>query len=186
MADLTPLLRASIEHENAKRLPDEFERERLAELEADTLALPIADVSHSPAEARLYRYLRHRSQLVAEQELVKASLSAWLKSLQSKVDGLDYIFMAEASAMVRTMLRGKAKSVNTPWGRCGFRTAPGGLDVDDEAEVLAAVARGELPMEVRRETVTVAKSVLNELHKQTGEVLPGCAVREAEERFYLL
>lgn len=139
-------------------------------------------------EAQLFRILRLRGRAEDELERVKRESSAWIKRLQNRLDSIDYVLKPVASELAKRILAGKkVKSVRTPFGSAGYRTVPGGLEVEDTTRLLEAWHNNQLPMElikVEQKFVPVMAEI-NDLFKKTGEVPPGCGVREDQEKFYL-
>ena len=147
----------------------------------------VGPIPKSDQERHLYRYLRRRAELEGARAHVEAGTRAMLAGLESQLRTLDYLFRAEAERITRELvgLSGK-KSIQTPFGKAGFRLHPERLVVKDEAMVMAAVDRDELPETIKQVQVTVSirKSELNALYKLHGEVPPGCDVEPARDVFY--
>ena len=174
--ELTPeQLEAKAEHDAiAAQLQEEYAR-----LEADAMA-------DTPEKQALFKYVRLRNRYAAELTRVKDQMAAMARSLESKLDGLDYMLKSVAENTARQLIAGgKSKSLKTPYGTVGFRTKPMGLNVVDDAAVILARAEGKLPDDVVKTKVEVSKSALNDHFKASGEVPPGCEVIEASETFYV-
>jgi phage host-nuclease inhibitor protein Gam len=149
----------------------------IEEVQRETAALDVGNFAHSEAERDLHRYLRRRGQLEAEKTHIKDQVAAMLRGIESKIAALDWVFGPSAEATVRQLLGdGKAKSVKTPFGTAGFRTVPAGLVVTDESK---------LPDDAFRTVRQVDKAGIVAKFKETGEVVAGCEIKPAEERFFV-
>jgi hypothetical protein len=127
----------------------------------------------------LYRYLRIRAQAVAELTTLKDQMAAMVRSAESRVKSLDYVYSEFAARITAAKIAGgKSKSLKTPFGTVGFRAQRAALVVVDAAMVPVA-------FKTLKQDVVVNKVALNEHWQTTGEVAPGCDVTDARETFYL-
>jgi hypothetical protein len=182
--------------ENAIAVAEPGNSEALAaeeQIDADAIraevdAMEVADLPRDQDEATVLRYLRRRSQVQAEITHIKDQTQALLRSLESKLNGLDFVYTPIAQDFARRRITGKAKSIKTPFGTVGFRTLPGGPFVSDETALIetALSAPPDSTMWGMVEMVPrVKRAAINEHFKQSGELFPGCDVKAAEEKFYV-
>ncbi len=167
---------------------------QLATVDEDTQAirervesLPACPVAKTPAEADLFRYLQFKAAVGDERDRLRRCLAGMLDDLDRQERAADFLFAALAEATVRDMLPAKRRSIQTPYGKAGFRKQPARLQVDDEETVKIAAAMGTIPQEcVKLVTeARVVKAQLDKLYKDGGEVPPGCSVREETDKFYI-
>lgn len=152
---------------------------------AEVSAVDVGTLPRSDAEASLYRYVRAKAQLQDEIARVKAGAASMIAALERRIAGLDFVYRQEVIHTVKSMLRGKARSVKTPYGVAGFRKCGGGVTVTDPEALLTAVVNGSLPPALRREKVEVNKAAVNDLYKKTGELPIGCEPIPEGEEFYV-
>src|SRR5438477_9700642 len=104
-------------------------------------------------------------------------MAAMLKSLESRQNRLNYLYLPTVQRIVDEKLRGKKrKSLVRPWGSAGYRTVNANLLVKDEARLLAAAEANDL---LRKQIVverSLPKSALNEYFKKSGELLDGVEI----------
>lgn len=189
MRDLTEANAAAIHNDdrNQPDTPDVIDEFTVDELSEEVAACDVGDLPHSDEERRILQYLRRRGQVLAELDHVQEQTASMIRSLQSKVKGLDYVFQSHARTFAQQQLAGKkAKSIKTPFGTMGFHTSPAILEIVSEDQVMEAVALGELPAAcVRQPAPQVAKAALNDVFKSTGEIPPGCKIVGPSEHFYV-
>lgn len=140
----------------------------------------------SDGEILVYRYVRRYNQLMVEKARVTAQMTSILRGLDYEIRGLNYQFENFAKDYLQRNLRGKARSLKTPWGTIGFRKKPASLEIKDHAALVVAYLAGELPDDVAAhvEEIRISKSALNKLFA-TGEIPPGCDVTPESDTFYV-
>jgi hypothetical protein len=158
----------------------------LGEMEAVTEAIRAQVESADPGPLAqdddtrtLYRYLRIRAQAMAELTTLKDQMTAMVRSAESRVKSLDYVYSEFAARITaRKLDGGKSKSLKTPFGTVRFRKAGGGLVVVDVAKVPPQFKS------LKTEEV-LSKAKLNDHFKLSGEVPAGCDVVPVTDKFYL-
>jgi hypothetical protein len=132
------------------------------------------------------RYLRYRARLNGEIERLQAGVALMVRSIQSRINTVDYLYRASAEELIGRMLAGgKLRSIKTPYGVVGFRKSPAHLEVIDKDVVLQAVLAGFLPDRCRVVKADVGKVALNELFKSTGEIPVGTDLVPKRDSFYI-
>jgi hypothetical protein len=144
-----------------------------AEVEATDCGDPEADEER----ALVLRYHRRVTAKKDEIERVKEAHRKLVNRLESDLKGLDYVYTASVSAIVRKWLTGKMRSIATPWGRIGFRNVPPRVSVPDPAAFVMGCPAAFVSLSPNLKAISAAI-------KETGEVPKGVEVGEAEERFY--
>lgn len=159
----------------------------LDELRLETEALEVGDFPKTDDMATLCKYLRHRQRLESEAERIKEQMQAMLKTLKSRLDGLDYVYMPIVAPIVSKMLASqKSKSIKTPWGTAGYRTVPDGLNITDEARLIVqADVQPELKHLIVCPPRYISKSELNQYVKKTGDLPDGVETVAAHEKFFV-
>jgi hypothetical protein len=168
-------------------------REEMAEFDAEQIrseiaAVDIGNLAKDEDEAILLRYLRRRSQVQAEITHIAEQTKALLRTLENRVKALDYVYLGQVEAIARKKITGKVKSLKTPFGVVGFRSNPGGIFVEDEAKLIeeATLAPDDSPLKKMYELSPKVKRAEVTAHfKASGEIPPGCNVKDSEERFYV-
>jgi len=142
-------------------------------------------LAEDEAEGIVLRYLRRRQQVLTEITRIEEQTQAMIRTLKSKLDGLDYVYEGTAQAWTANKIAGtKKKSHKTPFATLGFRAQPPRLVVDDDEKVIAWAER-EGKKDLVRIKKEVAKTALNEYVEGTGEVPVGCSVAPAGNKFYI-
>ncbi len=172
----------TLEPVQAVEEPDGYEASEVDLESVDAGPLAVTD-----DERLLFRYVRRAAQLEAEMVRVKECAAAMMHDLQAKRDGLEFVYGGMAAQIARNMLKGKSRSIKTPFGTAGFRKSAARLVVLDADAIKAAVANGELPEAVVKkvETVNVVKAELDRLHELTSEIPPGCELKPESDTFYV-
>ena len=157
-------------------MDQEFERTSLESWKPD-----------SEDEARVLRYVRARNKLAGEIEFVKQATKELLGRLENRLKALDFRHESFAAEYARRQLDGKkVRSIKTPFGTIGFRTTPLGIDVQDVAAFLQAMESSPLSAQMLRvKPPEPNKAALLEHFKSSGDLLPGCELREKSEKFYV-
>lgn len=118
-------------------------------------------------------------------QALDAQHAAMRAELERDLAGFEGRFMAEAEAFVRDHCeRTGDRSLKTLGGLFGYRLVRGGPRVEDK-EAATAWAREHLPEAV--ETVVSDKldvAKVKDFMAATGEIVPGAAFAEDEDRFY--
>lgn len=157
-------------------------------IRAEVEGMDVGDFPKSDEQRTLCRFMRLRSQLAMEHTRIADQMTAMLKGLESRIDGLDYLFLPVVKPIVEDMLKGgKAKSIKTPWGTAGFRSSQPKLEITDEPALrqAASAADDEALASVLVMEWSVSKSKLNEYFKSTGELPSGVELVPAAEKFYV-
>lgn len=156
------------------------------DLRATTDAIDVGDFPKNDEMRTLCRFLRHRASLCAEAETIKEQMASMLKSIESRLKGLDYVYLPIVEPIVQKMLEGqKAKSIKTPWGNAGYRTLQQKLEIIDEdrlmrvADMVPAMA-GVVFTPPR----AISKANLNDYFKTTGDLPDGVELTPKQEKFY--
>jgi phage host-nuclease inhibitor protein Gam len=132
-----------------------------------------------------YRYLRIRAQAVAELTTLKDQMAAMVRSAESRVKSLDYVYSEFAARVTAAKLAGgKSKSLKTPFGTVGFRTHKPLPVVLDEAAAIAALRKLNQQQCLTTKT-SIVKAALNDYVASTGEVPDGVDITEGGDVFYL-
>lgn len=157
------------------------------QLQAEFDRLPVDPMANGSQEIdHLHRYIRLAQRYAEELERFNAQAAMMRKVLEQRIERLNHIYQPAAEQQVAMMIEGrKLKSVKTPWGTVGFRTAGGGLFVVDEQAVLAQVEAGTLPESIKRVKIDLSKSALNEHYKSTGEIPDGVELVPVHQQFYI-
>lgn len=156
------------------------------EVKAEAEALDVGELPASEDERMLYQYLRRRSQIQSEIERVSENAKAMISALASKLNGLDYVYKAQAAAVVSAMLADKkAKSIRTPFGMAGYRKSNVSVELVDEDRLISEAESNLDLMELVRVRKEVNKAAVVEFFRRTGEVPPGCEVVPEKEQFYV-
>lgn len=118
-------------------------------------------------------------------DTIDKALESELSGINQKRQGLQWKWGAIFQDEVNKLLAGgKARSINTSWGRAGYRTiaARPQVVIEDEQTALAA-ADIACPDAITKKLKT--SEILNH-YKATGEVLPGTNIVETEkaDKFY--
>ena len=132
-------------------------------------------------------YLKQVAQLQAAREQIMQHGKRLLSQVASRERALQWAWGRQFKDEIDMRLReqdGKKKSIDTHFGRAGYRTIPGriAVDVKDEAQAIEALEEC-CPDAVKK---SISKSALNDYVKATGEEVPGVRVLEVEahESFY--
>jgi len=134
----------------------------------------------------LHTYVKLRNRYEHELETLEKQYAKMLKHAKAKIERLDFLQRSVAESIAAKLLaNGKKKSLTTPFGTCGFRTQPAGIDVFDEQYVLGLIDQGKLPADIKRVKVEVSKSKLNEYVKSTGDLPDGVIVTPERQKFYV-
>jgi hypothetical protein len=150
-----------------------------AEIRADIEAIDAGPLPQTEDERLAYRVLRYRARVESELARFDACMAAMRMKLVRQLQGIEYVYGPHLRDIAGKMLEGKkAKSVKTPFGTMGFRASPARLEVIDEALVPAWAKE-------TRTTTVVVKAKLNERFETTGEIPDGCAVKDAEQKFFV-
>lgn len=159
----------------------------LEEIRAEAAAIELPAVTPESDDHRdTLKYLRLRARLMAEQTVLEEQHHARMKALQSRTNGLDYVFAPVAERFCREKIRhGKTKSVKLEWGTLGFRTKPAKLVVADEAKVLAAAKANPTMAAIVRMKESVAMEPLKAYVEASGEMPDGVELEPARENFYV-
>src|SRR5579859_1522194 len=176
MGDATDFLPDEI-IEIADDAPEELEigQADLEAMEALAAYLPNGDIL-TDEERRVHMYVRLVNQIETEREGAKQNVRAMLHAIEMQAErrltGLKFRYGAEVRQTVTRMIgSGKAKSIKTPFGPCGFRTVPGKLEIVNEDGLLNAMP------EFRVMRFTPNRQALQAHFKRTGEIPPGCEYR---------
>jgi len=151
------------------------------------LSLPEPE-SFAVNDARQANWLVRR---IVESRQYREHVQEWaaqeLKRAEADEARLMYMFGSQLRAWASAEIEGhggRRKSVALPAGTVGFRTAPVKLIVDDEKSVVAWAKTHHPEMVVVVEQV--AKSALNDLLAQTGEIPEaGVHIEPAMEKFFV-
>lgn len=136
-------------------------------------------------ERLLCRYVRLRQLRQMELSRIKDQMQAMVRSLQSQINGLDYVFQQQAAEIVKAKLgNGKARSIKTPWGTLGFRKQAAKLEIIDEQALIDAACGTGLAVCLKT-VFSVNKSMLNDWVKKTGEIPTGCEFVPERDVFYV-
>lgn len=138
---------------------------------------------------RVHLYCRLVAQIEADRDTARKNITKIMCAIDAqagrRLESLKRSYGAEVRQAVAKMLDGtKAKSIATPFGRCGFREVPRHLEIVDASKLLDEFEAGKLPAEWIRTKHEVNKAALNEHFAKTGEIPPGCDCVQAVERFY--
>lgn len=116
-----------------------------------------------------------------------ARVKAQMEKITGRIEGEIKFFETRYEEQLRdwakTAITGKRKSIDLPHGRVGFRHVGERVEVIEEEAAIEA-ARASVPEAVKVK-VSLSLTALKEHFKATGEILPGCGVVPAEERFYV-
>ena len=108
--------------------------------------------------------------------------------LQNKIRGLDFVHeRSVAETVSRMTANGKSRHVKTPFGVAGFRRQGERLTVVSDDLLLEAVAKGDAP-ENTIKPVTTTRPDMEQIKQHfaaTGELLAGCTMTEAFDKFYV-
>jgi hypothetical protein len=148
----------------------------LEEIAAELGETDPGPMAQTEDEMTLDRVLRLRGRLTAEYERVKDQTDAMLKQLENRIKGVDYVYQPILEDIAKRLITGKVKSLKRPYGTVGFRTTQPRLEVVDETQVPFGLFR------LKREA---DRAAINKRFKETGEVVPGCEVVPAGEKFYV-
>lgn len=137
-------------------------------------------------ERLVNKFIRRRNHIEAEIARVKEYTKALIAQLESRLKGLDYVYIPVVEPIVRKMLEGsKKKSITTPFGKAGYRTSGGRLFVADEVQLMALADTNDQ----LRPAIVVKRSIpfaaVNDYFKTTGEIPAGCDVSPVVEKFYV-
>jgi hypothetical protein len=155
------------------------EAEHVAAIRAQVESADPGPMAQDDDTRTFYRYLRIRAQAVAELTTLKDQMAAMVRSAESRVKSLDYVYSEFAARVTAAKLAGgKSKSLKTPFGTVGYRTKNAALVVVD-----ASAVPDEFKSLKTEEVLSKAK--LNEHFKLSGEVPPGCDVAPVTDKFYL-
>ena len=139
-------------------------------------------------ERELRRGIAYIARRADELERVKRECAALIRQAESELRSAEWVLLPRLRTIAAVLLEGsKRKSIQTPYGKAGFRRTPERLVLIDEEALFAAWSEQQVPgdlisVETRHK---FHASALQEHYKQTGEVLPGCEVRGSEETFYV-
>lgn len=141
-----------------------------------------------PEHWQLARIMRAYAELADAEARLETYYKRAKAAMQQRRDALDFRRYQEARALTAKLIgNGKRKSIETPFGRVGFRTHPERLVVVDEDALITAWMGDNVPLPVVK-LVQQQKPVMAELQKlfkETGEIPPGCAIQPAREEFYM-
>ncbi len=137
-------------------------------------------------EKLLYRVLRRRGNILAEIERIKTCSAAMIAQLESKLNGIEYVYGPAIESITRHMLAGrKERSIKTAFGVVGFRKVPENIDITDENALKDAIEKGYQPKDMVKLVVSIVKSAVVSHFKKTGEIPPGCEVKAEMDKFYI-
>jgi phage host-nuclease inhibitor protein Gam len=143
-----------------------------------------ADGFHIDSDGAANWYLRRLANLEAEKQRVQAQAAAIIKQLESDAERLRYLYDAELEEYVRQKLStsgSRRKSVHFLQGTAGWRTVPATVKVTDPLAALDYASRC-LPEAVRTQQV-LDTARYRQVVEETGELLPGVEVTQAQEVF---
>lgn len=154
----------------------------LAELDVELSAL-IADKDASAIMSLSEWYLKQIAELNAARKQIMEHGKLLLAQVASRERALQYHFGADFKTEIDQQLAAqpsKKKSIDTHFGRAGYRKIPGRVKVvvEDERQALVALEQS-CPTAIKR---TISQSALSEYVKVTGEEIPGVRVEEVEAR----
>lgn len=118
------------------------------------------------------------------EELVKQQSRAMLAAIERRRNAVKWKFGTLFRSVVDQELsrqKGRRKSVDFYFGRAGYRKSREKLVITDE-QALVEWARQHAP-EAIRESIG-AKTPIIDAIKRTGELPPGCELREPQDTFY--
>lgn len=152
-------------------------------IKAEFAAIDVPGVDSEEMQT-LNKYIRVSLRLDDEEERVKAQCAAILKSIESRRNGLDYVYGALVRNVTERLIAGgKARSHKTLWGTIGFRKAPAQVFVKDEA-ALMGYAKHAHPEWIRIKEEPV-RSAIKDYAKTTGDIPPGCEFIDERDKFYV-
>ena len=158
------------------------------EMKYEVESIDLLDIAPSERHRALYRLLCVRGRYEDGLERLKINCAAMITQAESKLRGFDWMFTQEMSNLTRILLsEKKAKSIKTPFGTVGFRTQPEAVVVEDEYQLMDAVANDKLPRSLVTEKTTrsISKIAVQEFFVHTGEVPVGCVIKPEMEKFYV-
>lgn len=184
-ADAEAAMTAQAEADEAEAAAAAEYHADLADLKAEIDATDLTPLQpKDDDEARLWRFSKRYSLLVAERELIKHNLEIALRRIDGQLKQMER-WLPELEPIVKGLLRGKTRSVKTPWGTLGFRKVNDCLEITDEQRLLAAATANEVlrgQIVVKR---SLPKSALNDYFKTTGDLLDGVEVKPGGDKFYV-
>ena len=159
----------------------------MAELDLEHGAL-LADLNACRQWMPLHEwYLKQLGELETAQEKIKEHGKELLKQIAARERALAWKWGAEFQAEINQALAergGKKKSIDTHYGRAGYRTLPARttIIIEDEAKAIEALDATYPELLVK----VINKIALNDHIRQTGEEIPGLRIEAigATERFY--
>lgn len=159
----------------------------LTEAKAELDEEPITEEATDEARTYLSRFVRRHFMIEAELTRVQDQAAARIKNLKAKLASLEYMCNLPAADYTKQLIAGqKAKSVQFSHGKVGFRTNPRSLEIDPAkgAELIAWCEEGGCKEAVKVEK-TVLKTELVKLYDLTGELPPGCVMKDPYDKFYV-
>ena len=159
----------------------------LEEIRLETDALDVGEFPQNEDMALVCKYMRHRQRLTAEAERIKEMSGKMLAAIDSRLSGLDYVYMGQVAAIVGKLIQGqKQKSIKTPWGTLGFRKQGKHLEIQDETVLLPPCKQNENPLmwDLVVTTESISKEKLKEYFERTGELPDGVEIVPETEKFY--
>lgn len=138
---------------------------------------------HIDSESSAAWLLRKLRTLAEEKAAVQAATAQRIAELVADENRLMGRFGAELEAWARQQAEERhRKTITVPLAGCAvaFRTVPARLELTEEAVEIAATLGMMKP--ATPDTVAYRKHA-EQVLKDTGEILPGVSLREAEERF---
>lgn len=159
----------------------------LDELRLETEAMEVGEFPQNEDMALVCKYMKHRHRLMSEAERIKEQMGKMLAAIDSSLNGLDYVYLAQVAAIIGNLIHGqKQKSIKTPWGTLGFRKQNRHLAIADEAILLACCKNNPNPLmwDLIVTTESISKQKLNEHFEKTGELPDGVELIPECEKFY--
>lgn len=131
-------------------------------------------------------YLRRIGEAKDAIERVKAASARQINRIEAEMKRIIERYGGEVEAKVAESIKGTGrKSIDTPFGRAGFRKTAARRSVAiDDIDTACDAAEDMAPDAIRR---TLSKTVLRNLFETTGLTLPGTHIEETvpENRFYV-
>lgn len=166
---------------------DELGEDLAGEARAEIEAASVTAEHHGEQESDLSWlpgwYCQQMTRMDAEGGVLKKQLVVRLAQLDARRRAIRWRWGAAVKEEVDRQIReagGKKKSIETEYGRCGYRTIPARdkVEIVDDAKAIDAAAFS-CPDAIKK---TLLVSVLLEHAKATGEELPGTRLVRTEPR----
>jgi hypothetical protein len=145
---------------------------------------------HDEAQDQLYRIVRSHARLDDQEnrldEFYKAT-KAWIASRRT---ALAYVTDQAARNLATHLISGqggKRRSIDTPYGRVGFRRQPERLKVANSDELIAAALADRVPVNCVEEkrSYKIVMSEVQKLFKESGEIPVGCVLEPESDAFFI-